>query len=91
VADTGDDDDKAIAASWHADAFEVGYNGLQFRMDCGHDQGSDSEVVKVYLRIITSPIDARELFRLLGAGLLRYADTFGPINHARPPRTGPRP
>lgn len=85
MADNGDIDNRALVGSWYADAFDVGYNALQFKVDCGHDDGSDGEVMKVYLRIIASPFNARELFKLLGAGLLRYADTFGPIGAAGSP------
>lgn len=85
-----DGDDKPLAGSWYADAFDVGYNALQFKVDCGHDAVSGDEMMKVYVRIIASPIDARELFRRLGACLLRYADTFGPIAQApEPPGTKP--
>ncbi len=90
MADNRDNDERMLAGSWHANTFHVGYNGLQFKVDCGQDYDSDGEVVKVYLRIIASPIDARELFRLLGVGLLRYADTFGPID-AGPPRRRTEP
>ncbi len=72
---------------WYADTFAVGHNAFEFNVDCGHD-GPDEEVVTVYTRIIASPFNARELFRLLGAGLLRYADTYGPINGSGSPRSG---
>lgn len=89
MADNDDDGDKVLAGSWYADAFDVGYNALQFKVDCGHDHVSGDEIMKVYVRIIASPIHARELFRRLGADLLRYADTFGPI--AQAPKPGSKP
>ena len=70
---------RTIAGRWYADAFEVGHNAFQFKVDCAQ-QGVDGEVVTVYFRVIASPFSARELFRQLGMGLLRYADTFGPID-----------
>ena len=86
MADNDDGEDKVLAGSWYADAFDVGYNALQFKVDCGHDHMSgDDEIMKVYVRIIASPIHARELFRRLGAELLRYADTFGPIAQSPKP------
>ena len=73
-----DNDDAKLAGRWYANSFRVGQNAFEFKLDCG--QGSlDSEVTTVYFRIITSPLNARELFRLLGIALLRYADNFGPI------------
>ena len=79
MTDEGGKDDARIAAQWFADRFHVGQNAFEFRVDCGHD-GAESERMTVYMRVITSPVNARELFRLLGAGLLNYADTFGPID-----------
>ena len=37
----------------------------------------------VYMRVITSPVNARELFRLARRRAARYADTFGPIDDER--------
>jgi hypothetical protein len=81
VDESGEDgrNGRTIAGRWYADSFEVGHNAFEFKVDCGQ-QGLDGDVVTVYFRVIASPISARELFRLLGMGLLRYADTFGPID-----------
>ena len=64
---------------WYADSFRVGHNAFEFKLDCGHESSED-EVSTVYFRVIANPFNARELFKLLGAGLLRYADTFGAID-----------
>jgi hypothetical protein len=72
--------DRPIVGRWYANSFDVGHNAFEFKVDCGQ-QGPD-EVMTVYFRVIASPFNARELFRLLGTGLLRYADTFGPIEDA---------
>ena len=80
--DQSDEDgrnDRSMAGRWYADSFEVGHNAFEFKVDCGQ-QRVNGEVVTVYFRVIASPISARELFRLLGMGLLRYADAFGPID-----------
>ncbi|HEY8147683.1 MAG TPA: DUF3467 domain-containing protein [Vicinamibacteria bacterium] len=79
--DQSDEDgrDGRLAGRWYADSFDVGHNAFEFTVDCGQ-QRVNGEVVTVYFRVIASPISARELFRLLGMGLLRYADTFGPID-----------
>ena len=78
-SDDGRDDrgDRPLAGRWYANSFDVGHNAFEFKVDCGQE-GPD-EVTTVYFRIIASPFNARELFRLLGTSLLRYADAFGPI------------
>jgi hypothetical protein len=80
VDSNGDDDanDRSVAGRWYADTFEVGHNAFEFKVDCGQ-QRLEGDAVTVYFRVIASPISARELFRVLGVGLLRYADAFGPI------------
>ena len=92
MADNGDIDDKVLAGTWYADTFHVGFNALQFKVDCGHDpeprDGEEDEMIKVYFRIIASPLYARQLFTLLGSVLLQYSDTYGPI--AAGPRAGRR-
>jgi hypothetical protein len=74
-----EDDDVSVAGRWYADRFRIGQNAFEFKVDCGHES-PDSEMTSVYLRVIANPVNARELFRQLGIGLLRYADTFGPID-----------
>jgi hypothetical protein len=77
--DSGNDDrDGAVVQRWYANSFAVGQNAFEFNVDCGHT--TDADVMTVYLRVIASPFNARQLFRLLGVGLLRYADAFGPID-----------
>ena len=71
--------DRLVVDSWYADSFAVGHNAFQFKLDCGHESPS-VDATTVYLRVIASPLNARELFRLLGVGLLRYADAYGPID-----------
>jgi len=70
--------DRELIGHWYANCFEVGHNAFEFKVDCGQNS-PDGEVVTVYFRVIASPFNARELFRLLGMALLRYSDTFGPI------------
>lgn len=78
MTDDDDNDDRQVVGRWYANSFEVGHNAFEFKVDCGHDS-TDGEVMTVYFRVIANPLIARELFRLLGIGLLRYADRFGPI------------
>lgn len=82
--DERDDDaegtnDESHEGSWYADRFKVGQNAFQFQVDCGHEH-PDDELKTVYFRLIANPYNARELFRLLGVGLLRYRDTYGSID-----------
>jgi hypothetical protein len=84
------DADRPLAGRWYANSFEVGHNALEFKIDCGQDP-PDGAVSAVYFRVTASPLNTRELFRQLGLALLRYADTFGPIDGkggARPAGSG---
>lgn len=65
--------------AWYADAFRVGQNAFEFKIDCGHES-PEEELMTVYLRIIANPANAQQLFRLLGVALLRYCDTYGLID-----------
>lgn len=75
----GDDgEDRRVTGRWYATSFDVGHNAFEFNVDCGQ-AGADG-VITVVVRVIASPHNARELFRQLGMSLIRYADTFGPID-----------
>jgi hypothetical protein len=86
----GDHGDEAIAGRWYASKFRVGQNAFQFNVDCGRDT-LDGDLAMLYFRVIASPTNARELFRQLGVGLLRYADSFGPIDENGEPRVSEAP
>ena len=78
--DPGNDDDgtaRKVTGRWYATSFDVGHNALEFCVDCGHPSAED---VTVVFQVIASPYNARELFRQLGMSLIRYADSFGPID-----------
>jgi len=79
--------ERTIVGVWQAHSFEVGQNAFQFKLDCGQDQADGETPMTLYLRILADPSNARDLFRLLGAGLIRYADVFGPIGGGPPPGT----
>lgn len=79
VSEPDNHDDERVVGRWYANSFEVGHNAFEFKVDCGQDRPG-GELVTVYFRVIASPVNARELFRLLGVGLLRYVDTFGSID-----------
>jgi uncharacterized protein DUF3467 len=74
----GNDHGREVVGRWYANSFDVGHNAFEFKVDCGQER--PDEEISVYFRVIASPFNARELFRLLGTSLLRYADTFGPID-----------
>lgn len=78
--DDGNDDrdDREVVGRWYASSFDVGHNAFEFKVDCGQDAADG--LMTVFFRVIASPFNARELFRQLGTSLLRYADTFGPID-----------
>lgn len=79
--DSGNDDNgehRRVTGRWYATSFDVGHNAFEFNVDC--DQASADDVMTVVFRVIASPHSARELFRQLGMSLIRYADTFGPID-----------
>lgn len=68
--------DKSELRKWeYANYFEVGHNAFEFFFHFG--QGDDR--VKIYTRIATNPIAARQLFELLQGALDKYAQDFGPI------------
>jgi hypothetical protein len=73
-----DRDDAPLAGQWYADRFRIGQNAFEFKVDCGHE--GPEKGISVYFRVIANPANARELFRQLGIGLLRYADRFGRID-----------
>jgi hypothetical protein len=76
--------DVRLVGRWYAETFQVGHNAFEFKLDC--ERGEEDPVKTVCFRVLTNPSTARELFRLLGAALLQYADAFGPISDAgRPP------
>ena len=72
-------DDRQIVGSWYASSFEVGQNAFEFKVDCAQER-QRGELMESCFRVVASPFNARELFRQLGVGLLRYADRFGPID-----------
>jgi hypothetical protein len=69
---------KRLRIRWYADRFDVGANAFEFFIDCGHE-GPEHEIMIEYCRIIANPLNARQLFRLLGAALVRYGDDYGGI------------
>ena len=76
--DDDDDDAAAAPAGRYANYFAVGYNAVEFLLDCGQCYG-DSASARVHTRIVTSPIYAQALFAALGKSLSEYERAFGSI------------
>lgn len=79
MADQDENPERTVVGVWQAHSFEVGHNAFQFKLDCAQGWADGEKQMTLYLRILADPPKARQLFRLLGAGLVRYADVFGPI------------
>lgn len=63
----------------YANCFRVGYNACEFVIDFGqiyHEEGDSGEF---YMRIITNPQDARDLFETMRKSIEEYEDAFGRI------------
>ena len=89
MTDQAQNPERTIVGVWQAHSFEVGQNAFQFKLDCAQGWAEGEEQMTLYFRILADPPKARELFRLLGAGLIRYADVFGPIGGDPPEREAP--
>lgn len=76
--DDHDDDGAATPAGRYANYFAVGYNAVEFLVDCGQCYG-DPASARFHTRIITSPIYAQALFAALGQSLSEYERAFGHI------------
>ncbi len=76
--DHEDIDRSYLGKGEYANYFEVGHDFVAFYLDCGQ-VGAADERTKVYNRIITSPIGARRLVRVLWKALNEYSRRFGDI------------
>lgn len=72
-----DQDDSGPVRELYANLFRIGFNAAEFLLDAGrHFEDTDD---RYYQRIITGPLHARELSRLLAESLRKYEEKFGPI------------
>ena len=62
----------------YANYFEVGHDFVAFYLDCGQ-VGADNKTMRVYNRIITSPVCAKRLVKVLENALDEYFLRFGQI------------
>lgn len=63
----------------YANFFKTGHNAFEYVVDFGQHYSEDDEV-EVHTRIITIPMYAKSLLRVLQESIDQYEATFGPIN-----------
>lgn len=63
----------------YANSFAVGYNGCEFVIDCGQSY-SENEPPEFYTRIVTGPVYAKALLKLLTDSIATYESTYGSIS-----------
>ncbi|HJS23113.1 MAG TPA: DUF3467 domain-containing protein [Pyrinomonadaceae bacterium] len=73
-----DIDRSYLGKGEYANYFEVGHDFVAFYLDCGQ-VGAADERTRVYNRIITSPIGAKRLVKVLWTALSEYSRRFGEI------------
>ena len=65
----------------YANYFEVGHNAYEFIVDFGQYQ-PPGEQVQMQTRIVTAPVFAKLLFRLLSQALEQFENEYGSIEDA---------
>lgn len=78
--DPGNTHDGEDSRAEYANYFEVGCNAFEFVIDFG--QRHDGKPSGRRLRIVTTPVFARELLRVLGNSIAEYERTFGLIDRS---------
>lgn len=64
----------------YANYFKIGYNAFEFLIDFGQIYNEDEvEKVQLHTRIITSPVYAKTLLKLIQDSITQCEHTFGPI------------
>ena len=69
-------EDAGETRELYSNHFRIGFNVAEFLVDFGRNFDGDE---RFYQRIITAPVHARELSRLLGEALQSYESKFGLI------------
>jgi hypothetical protein len=76
------DDSYGEIRELYSNYFRVGFNTVEFLLDFGrHSEGSED---RIYQRIITVPLHAKELSALLVQSLRSYEERFGTIREGHP-------
>ncbi len=73
-------DRSELGEGRYANYFEIGHNAFEFLLDLGQ-LGVETDTARIYMRVITSPLGARNLCHLLNEALAEYRKSFGPIRH----------
>ena len=68
----------AGAIARYVNYFEIGHNAAEFIVDFGQAYSSQHEP-QIHTRIITSPLYAKALLRLLEQSVERHEQVYGPI------------
>ncbi len=63
----------------YANFFKTGYNAFEYVVDFGQYY-SDDDDVEIHTRIITTPMYAKSLLRVLQESIDQYEASFGPID-----------
>lgn len=63
----------------YANYFKTGHNAFEFVVDFGQHYSDDGDV-EIHTRIITTPMHAKSLLRVLQESIDQYEETFGPID-----------
>lgn len=66
------------AAARYANYFEIGHNAAEFILDFGQVYSSSDER-QMHTRIVTSPVSAKALLRLLEEAVERHERVYGQI------------
>jgi hypothetical protein len=75
-AATMDHDDAGQTPELYSNHFRVGFNVAEFVLDFGRNFDGDD---RFYQRVITAPVHAKELSRLLHESVRSYEERFGLI------------
>jgi hypothetical protein len=77
-----DDIDRTrVGEGRYSNYAEIGHNATEFVFDFGQ-VWLDGTAAGVYVRVITNPDTAAQLYELLDASLSQYRSQYGEITHA---------
>ncbi len=71
--------DRSRPTGQYANYFEVGHNAFEFIIDFGQVYAGESKEGQLHTRIVTAPVYANTLLKILQGSIDRYEETFGVI------------
>lgn len=77
-------DRKNVGEGRYSNYAEIGHNDSEFVFDFGQ-VWFDGTPAGVYVRVITTPDTAQQLYELLNKALAQYRSSFGEIRSSAPP------